>query len=110
MGDYAKAGGVVPTGPELKDDLLDTFPKEISDALAWRATEVKESFDQYVSHIKATARKVLSHRNKLSSPPNLTREFLECVPCSGGYADAAMALYWRFLGATFGGRPCGIFV
>ena len=36
MRDYDRAGGVVPTSEEMKEDLIDILPREISEQLTWR--------------------------------------------------------------------------
>ena len=55
MKDYELASGAPPKGIELKNDFLKTLPNEVRELLMWRATDVKESFNTLVAHVRSTA-------------------------------------------------------
>ncbi len=74
MRDYGGAGGAVRTDDELKEDLNDSLPRQISEHLAGRATEVKESFHASVQHVRTTANGTLFHGRDATSSLRLVAE------------------------------------
>ena len=94
MKDYRTAGGTPPEGAELKNDLLETLPHEIREQLMWRATEVHETFGQFVVHVRNTANSILFHRGKTTSSLNSVVESAGTE--EENYEDAIMAVNRRF--------------
>ena len=110
MRDYRTAGGSPPEGIELKNDFLETLPGEIREGLMWRATEVHETFGQFVMHVRNTANSILLHRGKTTSSLNNAGENFEERSIQGeAYEEAIMAINRKFSRKGGGGqrRPPG---
>ena len=104
MRDFANAGGAVPSNDEMKEDLLDTLPKEIRKELLLRATTVKESFQEFASHVKTSVSQILFHEGKLSSSLNLADEqSAQGAGSENSYEEEMLAMEKKHPGRVFRG-------
>ena len=93
MREYGKAGGVLPTDAEMKEDLKDTLPKEIVKELrSLSGSEMgkagsRVSFVEFVAHVREAAAEELFNERKAGAGVHVAAESLECVPCGGTEAD-----------------------
>jgi hypothetical protein len=98
---YKDAGGVPPTGQELKNDFMDTLPEAFREQLFHRFTTVPdESFSNFVEHVRITAQSILFHKGKFSVPVNAVaapqEEYGPEYPPCGSYDEEVLALNRRF--------------
>ena len=99
---YKGAGGMPPTGQELKNDFMDTLPSLFREQLFHRFTTVDESFSSFVDHVRSTAQSILFHQGKYSTVNLATEGRQEPVAHepegqpNGDYEAEILALNRRF--------------
>ena len=64
IAEYIDAGGERPSDQEMKSDLLDVLPGEVSVHVMWQVTDPTQSYHAFSNHIRSQANSIVYHQGR----------------------------------------------
>ena len=64
IAEYIEAGGERPSDQEMKSDLLDILPGEVSVHVSWQVTDPTQSYHAFSNHIRSQANSIVYHQGR----------------------------------------------
>ena len=74
IAEYIDAGGERPSDQEMKSDLLDVLPGEVSVHVMWQVTDPTQSYHAFSNHIRSQANSIVYHQGRRRGAANLVDE------------------------------------
>ena len=69
IAEYIDAGGERPSDQEMKSDLLNVLPGEVSVHVMWQVTDPTQSYHMFSNHIRSQANSIVYHQGRRRGAP-----------------------------------------